>query len=134
MNGLNTNTDFLGKGFTFPLQTNLRGGIKAAQYQEKIRQSIMIILGTRQGERVMRPNFGSKLKSLAFAPLNAATANLARHYVEESLKTWEKRIQLDEVIVQNENQYARFLIHIRYHIKSTNEPGNLVYPFYLQQP
>ncbi len=126
------NRDFLGKGFASPLQINVRGGIKGAKQEEVIRQSILVILGTQQGERVMRPTFGSNLKSLLFAPNNIATANLARYYVEESLQTWEKRITLDEVLVENDSSDARLLIHIRYRIKSTNEPGNLVYPFYLQ--
>lgn len=127
-------TDFLGRGFYFPLQPNQRGGIRAAKHDEKIRQSILIILGTQHGERLMRPNFGSNLKSLVFAPNNAATANLARFYVEEGLKTWEPRIQVEEVIITNDNAQARLLIDIHYRIRSTNEPGNLVYPFYLQQP
>jgi phage baseplate assembly protein W len=82
----------------------------------------------------MRPNFGCNLKSLVFAPNNAATANLARFYVEEGLKTWEPRIELTEVLVKNENTHARLVIEIRYRIRSTNEEGNLVYPFYLEQP
>jgi len=127
------NTDFLGKGFSSPLQINTRGGIKAAQHAENIRQSILIILGTQHGERLMRPQFGCKLKSLAFAPNNTGTANLARFYVEEALKTWEPRIQVDEVAVNNDNINAKLLINIKYLIKSTNEPGNLVYPFYIEQ-
>lgn len=126
--------DIIGKGFAYPLQINPRGGIKTSQHAEKIRQSILIILGTQHGERLMRPNFGSNLKRLLFAPNNSATANLTRFYVEESLETWEPRIQLEDIIVTNDNKNARLLIDIRYRIKSTNEPGNLVYPFYLQQP
>lgn len=127
------NTDFLGKGFAFPLQTNPRGGISVSKQEQKIRESILIILGTQYNERVMRPNFGCNLKSLVFAPNNSATANLARHYVEEGLTKWEPRITLDEVIVENDSTQGRLLIHILYRIKSTNEPGNLVYPFYLEQ-
>jgi len=127
------NTDILGKGFAFPLQINARKGIKESRQAQKIRESILIIIGTQHGERLMRPNFGCNLKSLAFAPNNAATANLALYYVEEGLKTWEPRISVEGVVVNNENTKARLMIHIRYRIKSTNEPGNLVFPFYLEQ-
>jgi uncharacterized protein len=125
--------DILGSGFAVPLGLNPRGGIREARYEEKVRQSIRVILGTQRGERLMRPTFGANLKSLVFAPNNAATANLARFYVEEALRTWEPRILVDEVHVQNDNQGGRLLIEIRYRIKATNEPQNLVYPFYLQQ-
>lgn len=126
--------DFLGKGPAFPLQTNSRGGIQQAGQQEKIRESILMILGTQHGERVMRPTFGANLQRLVFAPNNLATANLARFYVEESLRAWEPRIEVEEVIAApHKNETARLDIEVRYRIKTTNEPGNLVYPFYLQQ-
>ena len=63
-----------------------------------------------------------------------ATANLARHYVQESLTTWEPRIILEEVSVQNDYQNHCLTINIRYRIKATYEAQNLVYPFYLERP
>ena len=99
---------------------------------QKVKESILIILGTQHGERVMRPTFGCNLRRLVFAPNDAATASLARYYVEEGLTTWEPRIVLDEVRVENDNDQGRLLVHIDYRIKSTYESRNLVYPFYLQ--
>ena len=127
------NTDFLGKGFAFPLSVNSRGGITQSQQAQKVRESILTILGTQYGERVMRPNFGCNLESLVFAPNNRATANLAQYYVEEGLNTWELRILLEEVTVTNDYDNNRLVIQIRYRLKSTYEPQNLVYPFYLEQ-
>lgn len=130
------NTDIHGNGYACPLQINPRGGIKESRYAQKIRESILIIIGTQYGERVMRPNFGCNLKSLLFAPNNTATANLARHYVEEGLTKWEPRIILEKVIVKsdkNDRVNGCLMIHINYRIKSTYEPQNLVYPFYLEQ-
>ena len=126
------NTDILGRGFAFPLQVNSVGGIRESMLAQKVEQSILIILGTQHGERVMRPTFGCNLRSLVFAPNNAATASLARFYVEEGLTTWEPRIVLDDVRVENDNRNGRLLISIDYRIKSTYESRNLVYPFYLQ--
>ena len=127
------NTDFLGKGFAVPLRVNSRGGITSSQQAQKVRESILTILGTQYGERVMRPNFGCNLESLVFAPNNRATANLAQYYVEEGLNTWEPRILLEEVGVTNDYDQNRLVIQIRYRLKSTYEPQNLVYPFYLEQ-
>lgn len=121
----------LGTGFAHPIRPKARGSIQEAGGVQKIRESILIILGTQRGERVMRPTFGCDLKRLVFAPNNAATANLARHYVEEGLATWEPRIIVDEVTVENDNANVALRIHITYRIKSTFEPQHLVYPFYL---
>lgn len=126
------NTDILGRGFAFPLHTNPNGGIQETQHAQKVRESILVILGTQYGERIMRPTFGCNLRSLVFAPNNAATANLARHYVIEGLTIWEPRIVLDEVSIDNVADPAQLRIQLRYRLKATYEPQNLVYPFYLQ--
>jgi uncharacterized protein len=126
------NTDILGRGCAFPLQVNTVGGIRESMLAQKVEESILVILGTEHGERVMRPTFGCNLRSLVFAPNDAATASLARFYVEEGLTTWEPRIVLDDVRVENDNRNGRLLISIDYRIKSTYESRNLVYPFYLQ--
>lgn len=126
------NTDILGRGFAFPLRPNPHGGTQESQQAQKVRESILVILGTQYGERVMRPRFGCNLRSLVFAPNNAATAHLARHYVSEGLSIWEPRIILDEVQVQNVLEPPQLLIHLHYRLKATYEPQNLVYPFYLQ--
>lgn len=126
------NADFLGKGFSFPLGVNSRGGIHQSKQEQKIKDSIRMILGTQYDERVMRPNFGCNLNSLIFAPNNKATANLAKYYVEEGLTTWEPRIILENVIVKNDYELNCLLIQIYYKIKSTYESQNLVYPFYLE--
>lgn len=125
-------TDIYGKGFAFPLRINQHGGIQTVQHAQKVKDAILILLGTQHGQRVMRPTFGCNLRSLVFAPNSAATANLARHYVEEGLRIWEPRIILDEVTVANQHEEACLLIQIRYRLRSTYEPQNLVYPFYLQ--
>jgi uncharacterized protein len=127
------NSEFYGRGIGFPLQLGVAGVRESAGVQ-KVEESIRIILGTQYGERLMRPRFGCNLKSLTFAPNNATTANLARYYVEEGLTQWEPRIELVEVVVENDNLNATLLIHITYRLRATQDVRNLVYPFFLEQP
>ena len=125
--------DILGRGFGFPFRLNGAGGIAASAHENKVREGVFIVLSTRPGDRVMRPDFGCNLGSLVFAPNNTATANLARHYVEQALSRWEPRIILDEVIVETDNRLGRLLVHVHYRIRATLKSDNLVYPFYLEQ-
>ena len=77
---------FLGVGWAFPPRNDPRGDVETAAYEEDIRQSIQIILGTRRGgERVMRPDFGAGLYALVFEPINTTTMELIKHHVEEAL-------------------------------------------------
>lgn len=125
---------FLGRGWSFPVTWAVSDGVAMTAYEEDIRQAIRIILETRRGERVMRPDFGSGLHELVFEPLNTTTAELARHRVEQALVLWEPRIDVDEVIVTPERgAIARLSINIRYRVRSTNTFYNLVYPFYFQE-
>jgi phage baseplate assembly protein W len=126
-------SEFYGRGMSFPLQLGV-AGIRESASVQKVEESIRIILGTQYGERVMRPRFGCNLKSLAFAPNNASTANLARYYVEEGLAQWEPRIEVVDVAVENDNLHGVLLINITYRLRTTQDVHNLVYPFYLERP
>jgi phage baseplate assembly protein W len=124
----------VGRGWSFPLGIDSRGGITLNSEQNEIDQAIAIILGTAIGTRVMRPTFGCRLHELIFAPNNSETMAEARRYVEEALIMWEPRIQVRGVDVHadpEDESRARLLIEIRYEIKSTHDPRSLVHPFYL---
>ena len=124
-------SDFIGRGWNFPPGLNSRGGIALISDEEKVAQSIAIILSTPIGQRVMRPTFGSRLHELIFAPANPETFGLAEMYVQDALNFWEPRIQvLDVNAGTKEAQPGVLLIRIRYLLKATHDERSLVYPFY----
>jgi phage baseplate assembly protein W len=127
-----TGNAFLGRGWAFPVE-QAEGDVAMAEYEEDVRQSIRIILGTnRGGERVMRPDFGAGLDDFVFEPLTTTTAALVRQRVEETLILWEPRIDSVDVRVQPMRAGERQLqIAIDYRVRATNTFYNLVYPFYL---
>lgn len=124
---------FLGVGWAHPQATDPAGEVSLAKYEDDIRQAVQIILGTAQGERVMRPDFGAGLHRLVFEPINQTTIALVRHTVEEALVTWEPRIDNVTVGVRDDRTRGQLLIDIGYRVRSTNTFYNLVYPFYLTE-
>jgi len=124
---------FLGRGWRFPVAVDARGALAMAEYEEDIRQAILIILDTNPGERVMRPDFGAGLRALVFEPINTSTIALARHRVEQALVLWEPRIDSIGVAVRAEPKRGLLEIEVRYRVRRTNTFYNLVYPFYLQE-
>ena len=123
--------DFQGVGWAFPVGVDARGRIALARHERDIEEAIQIILLTPKGQRVMRPEFGSRLHELIFAPNNATTAGLAAYYVEDALGMWEPRIEVDTVEAgPDPDDAARMLIEIRYTVKSTYDSRTLVFPFY----
>ncbi len=123
--------DFLGAGWAFPI--GVQGGrfVMAAD-AVLIRQSILQILQTAKGERVMEPEFGCDLKRLVFEANNGGTVGLAGHAVRTALAAWEPRIRVLDVTAQADPERRdRLLIGVDYVILSLNSRQNLVYPFYL---
>ncbi len=126
---------FLGVGWAYPLALVAGGSIATAAYEEDVRQAILIILGTRHGERVMRPDFGAGLEDFVFEPMSVATQEAMKKRVTDSLITWEPRIDVMNVDVAPATPPALgcLLVNVQYRVRTTNTSYNLVYPFFLQE-
>jgi phage baseplate assembly protein W len=127
-------TEFLGVGWAFPVQPGPDGDVALAAYEESVRQSVWIILGTSPGERVMRPDFGCGLNDLVFSVGGAQTAGAVADEVRRALIAWEPRLDLLDVQAAPDGVVGdTLLIQIDYRVRATNNVFNLVYPFYLEQ-
>ncbi|WP_433262978.1 GPW/gp25 family protein [Actinosynnema sp. CS-041913] len=127
--------DFIGRGLAFPIHTDATGSVALVGGEREIVESIRLILATAPGERPMRPEFGCAIHDLVFAPADAATAGRIAYEVRLSLERWEPRITLADVSVGfDEVDQGTLLIDIRYALRGTNDPRNLVFPFYVIPP
>ena len=125
---------FFGVGWSFPIEVDEETAVvKQAKYEESIRQSIWIILGTAKGERVMRPDFGCGIYDLVFEVNSTSTAGRVAQEVRQSLLFFEPRIDLLDVQVGSEQGGEVMMISIDYQVRATNNVFNLVYPYYLER-
>ena len=125
--------DFLGVGWTSPVRLDENGQIQVAKYEEAVRQSIFMILGTAKGERVMRPDFGCGIHDKVFAPNSSGTLGQIISDVRDALIEWEPRIDiLDVDTIPDPQKPNMILVQVNYQVRPTNNISNLVYPFYLQ--
>jgi phage baseplate assembly protein W len=124
--------DLYGRGAAYPLTLTRTGGIAESAGVARVEQSIRVILGTQHGERIMRPDFGANLRSLAFAANTPGTANLARHLVASALARWEPRIEVVEVTVANDLPAAALVIEVTYRLLGTPDLHTLVEPVSLE--
>ncbi len=72
----------------FPLGFDGRGRSAATTPEEHVRDLIEQVLFTSPGERVMRPDFGSGLMQLVFAPVGGEIAAATQMLVQSSLQHW----------------------------------------------
>ena len=125
---------FLGQGWSFP-PTFTRAGstLELVKAEEDIKQSLMVLLSTTLGERVMRADFGADLHQQVFEPMDAAFGPFVSDIISDAIETYETRITLDDVDVNVEALDGRIVLTINYTIISTNTRSNIVYPYYLNE-
>jgi phage baseplate assembly protein W len=148
-------SDFFGKGPQFPFRSSGKSVrfFGMSDGEDKIRQSVQLILATAPGERVMRPDFGCGVHELLFEPMTSGLTALVTDRVNTCLARWEPRIDVlkvgvraddgelvpridvrkDDVRPDDGELRPRLLVHITYRIRANNAVNNMVYPFYLQE-
>jgi phage baseplate assembly protein W len=109
------------------------GGVATIADDAMVRQSIVLLLTTIPGERVMRPDYGCPLHRLIFAPNDATTAGLAIHYIRQALDRWEPRIDILRIDAgaavggEADEDGSRLTVQLDYRVRSTNGLGTLAF-------
>jgi hypothetical protein len=120
----------------FGVESGLRlahtGAVDMVEEHAAVRQAVLLLLSTRPGERVMRPDYGCELHRLVFAPNDDTTAGLAIHYVRRALERWEPRIQILHLDAGRHPEDAeRLTVSLEYRVRSTQRGERLVYSLQL---
>jgi hypothetical protein len=104
----------------YPFDVDGRGRSAEAGEDEHIRQMIEQVLFTAPGERVNRPDFGSGLLQLVFAPNSEELAAATQATVQGALQRW-----LGEVIrveaVRVESVESTLRVTVRYVVQRSEE-------------
>ncbi|WP_276357836.1 GPW/gp25 family protein [Cohnella caldifontis] len=129
------NAPFLGRGWKFPISVDATTGrVLMSEGEEDIADAIRIILMTSKGERVMRPDFGCRLKEFAFGTMDETSLRLIESDVREAITVWEPRVTDVEVEATADDALSgRLTLNVSYVVRSTNNLFNQVYPFYLEE-
>jgi uncharacterized protein len=123
--------EFIGSGLAFPMGLDATGSIALVSHDREIEESIRLIIGTAPGERPMRPEYGCNIHNYVFASIDPDTAGRIASEVRSALVRWEPRIDVRGVdVTVDPKDRSRALIEIRYSVGDTNDPRNLVFPFY----
>lgn len=98
---------------TFPFRITGRGRTARADDAEHIRQMIEQLLFTSPGERVNRPQFGTGILQMVFAPNSAEIATATEYLVKGALQQYlGDVIALEAVTVRADESTLR--VHVQY--------------------
>ena len=104
----------------FPFHIDGRGRTADAAYDEHVRQMIEQLLFTSPGERVNRPDFGTGVMQLVFAPNSEELATATEFMIQGALQQW-----LGEVIkvesVDVESRESSLTISVQYVIRRNRQ-------------
>jgi phage baseplate assembly protein W len=121
-----------GPGATAPIGFPLlpvpdeHGRLSYPGLEESVRQAIEVILRTRPGEQLRRPDFGAGLETFLHEPNTLETRRRIRDRVEESLRRWEPRIALDLVEVREvDGAPAALRVDVSYRLRRTGAPQHV---------
>ncbi len=102
----------------FPFRVDGRGRTAAATDEEHIRQMIEQVLFTSPGERVNRPDFGTGVMELVFAPNSPELAAAFESTIQGALQQWlGEMIEVNAVNVESWESTLR--VTIQYRIRRT---------------
>lgn len=104
----------------YPLRIDGRGRVAEANYDAHIRQLIEQVLFTEPGERVNRPDFGSGLKQLIFAPNSSELAAAVQLLVQGALEQWLGDLILLEAVEVN-NLDSRLEVSVQYVVRRSQQ-------------
>lgn len=102
----------------FPLHFDERGRTALPSYENHIRDLIEQVLFTAPGERVNRPDFGSGLMQLVFAPNSDELASATQFLVQGALQQYlGELINVEKVEVGNRE--GTLTVLVQYAIRRT---------------
>lgn len=104
----------------FPFHLDGQGRTARSADEDHLRDMIEQVLFTNPGERVNRPDFGSGLMQLVFAPSSDELATAVESMVQGALQQWlGERIQVTEVQVESEESTLQ--VTVQYVIQRSQE-------------
>ncbi|MCB0001948.1 MAG: GPW/gp25 family protein [Anaerolineae bacterium] len=105
----------------FPFGFDSRGRTATAGDDEHIRDMLEQLIFTNPGERVNRPDFGSGVLQLVFAPNSPELAAALQFTMQAAIQRWlGDLIDLHALEVSSEDAALR--IDVQYVVRRTNQP------------
>ncbi len=111
-------------GISFPFRLGVKGGVVMsgtnALSSPHIEESIIQILNTTLGERVMEFNVGSNVSYAVFEPNDESAQTLIKYEILKALETYEPRIEIGQDDIQLESvdrgNESSIIVNLRYRV------------------
>jgi phage baseplate assembly protein W len=104
----------------------LSGDLIGLKNENAIARSVRNIILTNPGEKVFDPFFGSNVSNILFETVDDITAVSIQDEIENSLKNYEPRVEIINVIVDPDYDNNQFDVTISYQIVGIDIPPSQI--------
>lgn len=92
---------------------------------EAVKRSIKLLLLSRLGETPFFPNFGSRIHTLLFEPVDPITTVLLNHEIIDTLTAFEPRVQIQQLSVIPNAEESRYDVTLVFTLVNQIQPITL---------
>jgi phage baseplate assembly protein W len=87
---------------------------------EAVKRSIRNLIFTRKYERLLDPKIGADIQSFLFEPIDALTTMSIKKAIETTLRNYEPRASIDQVIVQADYDLQRYFVIVEFSLLNSS--------------
>lgn len=111
------------RSIAFPFKKGNLAFPAVANDRDAILASLIQILTTNRGERIMRPNFGCNAFSFVFESNVEEFRLKAERDIRQAISFWEQRVRIDSVAISSDpvTEPNQIIISVTYTIVVTGE-------------
>lgn len=107
-------------GLAFPMRNNGVGGfLTSNENLGSLRDNVVQLIMTQRGARVMRPDYGTDVRSAVFQPMDRQLLDTLRKQIASTIAKYEPRVILKNLTVVPDWDNSR--ITIKLHITSKDD-------------
>lgn len=92
---------------------------------DAVKRALKVLLMSRAGETPFFPNFGSRLHTLLFEPIDPITTVLLQHEIGDTITAFEPRVNIEELSVVPTSDELGYDVNILFSIANQTQPITL---------
>ena len=113
-----TNTVHAVKGLAWPCRVENTGGMFSINYNEtSIKDSLIQLILTQRGERPMRLDYGTDLRSSVFAPMDAQTIEGLETSIKTAIERYEPRVLIRSFTLSPSEETSEMNLELAFSVK-----------------
>tara|TARA_R110000824_G_scaffold35687_3_gene111587 strand:- start:10951 stop:11391 length:441 start_codon:yes stop_codon:yes gene_type:complete len=114
-----TNNVHAVRGLAWPCLTDNTGGMFSRNFNEtSIKDGLIQLLLTQRGERPMRLDFGTDLRSSVFAPMDSYTTEALENSIRTAIERYEPRIIIRSFSLTPQTETSEMFLELAFSIKN----------------